>query len=322
MISTNWLRKRKAHWDRLESLLARAGHGRLGKLKHDELRELGLLYRQTAADLATVRTDPSAQNFSLKLNDLLARAHNIIYSGAPSRPSTIVSFFAREYPRIFRRNLALVGLATGLFFAAAVVGALLTVRDPSFELSILGHHMVETIERRQMWTHSILSIKPLASSSIMTNNLSVSFMTFAAGIAGGVGTLYMITFNGLLLGVIGAACAISGMSLSLWSFVAPHGVLELPAIFIAGGAGFRIAQGLLFPGMLPRKTALAQAGAEAVRLLVGVIPMLIIAGVIEGFLSPSGMAISMKFAFAAGAFILLLAYLFRAGKDVKSGSSL
>jgi len=283
---------------------------------------MGLLYRQTAADLATVRTDPSAQNYALKLNDLLARAHNIIYSGAPSRPGRIFSFFLLEYPRIFRRNLALVGLSTGLFAFAAVVGVLLTVRDPAFELSILGHHMVETIERREMWTHSILSIKPLASSSIMTNNLSVSFTTFAAGITAGIGTLYMIAFNGLLIGVIGAACAISGMSLGLWSFVAPHGVLELPAIFIAGAAGFRIAQGLLFPGVLPRRLALSQAGGEAIRLLIGVIPMLIIAGVIEGFLSPSGMAVSLKFAFAAALFILLLVYLFRAGQTAKSDSSL
>jgi uncharacterized membrane protein SpoIIM required for sporulation len=283
---------------------------------------MGLLYRQTAADLATVRTDPSAQIYALKLNDLLARAHNIIYSGAPSRPGRIFSFFLLEYPRIFRRNLALVGLSTGLFAFSAVVGVLLTVRDPAFELSILGHHMIETIERREMWTHSILSIKPLASSSIMTNNLSVSFTTFAAGITAGIGTLYMIAFNGLLIGVIGAACAISGMSLGLWSFVAPHGVLELPAIFIAGAAGFRIAQGLLFPGVLPRSLALSQAGGEAIRLLIGVIPMLIIAGVIEGFLSPSGMAVSLKFAFAAALFILLLVYLFRARKAAKSDSSL
>jgi uncharacterized membrane protein SpoIIM required for sporulation len=97
--------------------------------------------------------------------------------------------------------------------------------------------MMETIERREMWTHSIVTIKPVASSGIMTNNLSVAFAMFAMGITAGLGTIWMMVVNGLMIGVIGAATWRAGMALQLWSFVAPHGVLELPAIFIAGGAG-------------------------------------------------------------------------------------
>ena len=115
------------------------------------------------------------------------------------------------------------------------MGVGLTYQDPDFKVKILGPQMVDTINRREMWTHSIVGIKPLASSAIMTNNMSVGFSTFALGITGGLGTIYMLAFNGLLIGVIGTACWLSGMSLQLWSFVAPHGVLELPAIFIAGG---------------------------------------------------------------------------------------
>src|SRR5438067_9321846 len=102
LISTTWLRKRKPHWDRLEFLLAQAERRRLSRLKHEELRELGLLYRQTAADLATARSDSSARTYTLKLNDLLSRTHHIIYTGAPTRPSRIFSFFGQEYPAIFR----------------------------------------------------------------------------------------------------------------------------------------------------------------------------------------------------------------------------
>jgi uncharacterized membrane protein SpoIIM required for sporulation len=96
----------------------------------------------------------------------------------------------------------------------------------------------------------------------------------------------------------------------LWSFVAPHGVLELPAIFIAGGAGLRLAYGLLFPGFLPRGESVARAGTEAVKLLLGTIPILIIAGVIEAFVSPTGLAVPLKFGMAAALFALLLTYLF------------
>jgi uncharacterized membrane protein SpoIIM required for sporulation len=148
---------------------------------------------------------------------------------------------------------------------AGVVGAVLTYQNPDFKVKLLGPQMVETIDRHEMWTHSIVGIKPLASSAIMTNNMSVSFTTFALGITAGLGTIYMMAFNGLLIGVIGMACGLAGMSVQLWSFVAPHGVLELPAIFIAGGAGLRIAQGLLFPGLLPRRESLARAGVEAVQ---------------------------------------------------------
>ena len=128
----------------------------------------------------------------------------------------------------------------------------------------------------------------------------------------------MMAFNGLLIGVIGVACYLSGMSLQLWSFVAPHGVLELPAIFLAGGASFRIAQGLLFPGMLPRRDSLARAGLEAVQLLLGTVPILIIAGIIEAFVSPTGLAIALKFSMAAALFVLLNVYLFGLGRNQDS----
>jgi uncharacterized membrane protein SpoIIM required for sporulation len=310
VISTRWLEKRKPHWTRLEQLLNLSSQKGLKSLGRSDLQELSLLYRQTAADLAAIREDRSSLHFARYLNQLLARAHNTIYSGRGANPKALLSFFLETYPAVFRRNLGYCLAGILLFFVSAAIGAGLTYRDPDFKVKVLGPQMVETIERKQMWTHSILGIKPLASSAIMTNNISVSFLTFALGITAGLGTIYMMVFNGLMIGVIGMACGLAGMSLQLWSFVAPHGVLELPAIFIAGGAGLRIAKGLLFPGYLPRRESLARAGGEAVRLLVGVVPMLIIAGIIEAFVSPTGLAISLKFAMAGALFVLLLLYLF------------
>ncbi len=320
MISTHWFEKRKPYWSRLEQLLEQSQRNGLRSLARNDLQELSLLYRQTAADLAAIREDSSSIHFARYLNQLLARAHNTIYAGRKSSPRGIISFFGTTYPRIFRKNLNFTFAAFVLFIVGAAVGALLTLQDPDFQMQVIGPQMVDTIEHKQMWTHSILSIKPVASSQIMTNNLSVSFVTFALGITAGLGTIYMMVFNGILIGVIGVACALAGISLSLWSFVAPHGVLELPAIFIAGGAGLRIAQGLLFPGTLPRRQSLSLAGAEATKLLLGCIPLLIVAGVIEAYVSPTGLAVHLKFLMAAALFVLLLGYLFFQGRENEPSS--
>ena len=310
MISTRWLEKRKPYWSKLETLLNQSAKSGLKSLTRTDLQELSLLYRQTAADLAAIREDRGSVHFARYVNQLLVRAHNTIYSGRRASASAMFSFFRKTFPVTFRRNLKHFLLAVLIFLIAGGVGAMLTRQNPDFKVKLLGPEMVETIDRHEMWTHSIVGIKPLASSAIMTNNMSVSFTTFAFGITAGLGTIYMMAFNGLLIGVIGMACALSGMSLQLWSFVAPHGVLELPAIFIAGAAGFRIAQGLLFPGLLPRRESLARAGLEAVKLILGTIPILMIAGLIEAFVSPTGLPVPLKFSLAGALFALLGAYLF------------
>jgi len=263
-------------------------------LDHKDLQELGLLYRQTASDLAIAREDITSSQLAAYLNSLLGRTHNLIYMGNKPKVAGIVRFYSETYPRIFRELWPQTLLAFAIFAVTGLAAFILTMRDPTFAHRLLGTHMMETIEKREMWTHSIVTIKPLAASSIMTNNLSVAFATFASGITGGVGTVWMMVLNGLLIGVIGAATLQAGMAGQLWTFVVPHGVLELPAIFIAGGAGFEIARGMLFPGLLPRRESLARAGGRAAQLLLGTIPMLIVAGVIEGFLSPSETAAPLK----------------------------
>ena len=165
---------------------------------------------------------------------------------------------------------------------------MLTLARPQFMRHMLGPAMVETIERHEMWTHSIVGVEPVASSAIMTNNLSVCFIAFAGGIVFGLGPVWSMFFNGLLLGVIGVACA-----------AARHvgGPVELRrAARLAGAAldrscrrrrGCAWAHGVLFPGLYRRRDSIALAGVEATRLVAGVIPLLVIAGTLEGFFSPS-----------------------------------
>ncbi len=318
MISNRWIQKRRGCWDRLRALIAALEASGVGSLPPAELREMALLYRQVAGDLSALRQERSARNLEAELNQLLGQAHAIIYSRRKTDFLDVWRFFSREYPRLFRKLLPFTLTSLMLFLTGAVVGTLLTLVRPEFKRHFLGPAMTQTIERRQMWTESVNSMAPQASSAIMTNNLAVTFTVFAAGITAGVGTLYMIGWNGVLLGVIATACHQAHMSTKLWSFVAPHGSLELPAIIIAGGAGLRLAYGLFFPGIYSRGHSLSVAGSESVRLVSGVVPMLAIAGMLEGFLSPSAAPVWLKFVVALLLFTLLVLWLWSSPGTVSS----
>jgi uncharacterized membrane protein SpoIIM required for sporulation len=133
---------------------------------------------------------------------------------------------------------------------------------------------------------SILDYQPVASSGIMVNNMLVAFRVVSGGITGGLFTAFSLAFNGLFMGAIATLVGQHNLAYPFWAFVFPHGSLELPAIFLAGGAGFLIARGLLFPGNYRRVDSLKIYGFQAAQLVFGIVPMLFIAGIIEGFFSP------------------------------------
>lgn len=314
MLSAGWIRKRQPLWARLDALLSACTRDGIRSLPHHELRELALLYRQAGADLSTARSDPSSAALARQLNELVGRAHNVLYTAAPAGRHPILRFYLQQFPQVFRQSWRYTAFAAALFLAGAAAGAALAATAPGFERFLLGGEMIDTIGRRTMWTHSILAMKPLASAGIMTNNLSVAFTAYAGGILAGLGTGYVTVLNGVLLGVIASACARAGMGLALWSFVAPHGALEIPAILIAAGAGFVLARGILAPGMLSRRDAVAEAGRVSVRLLLGVIPLLVIAGVIEAFVSPTLIAPGLKLLTGTAVLALLSLYLLAVGR--------
>ncbi len=292
-------------------LLAQAGNGGLGQLSRAELEELALLYRQVAADLSVLRRDATARSYTDHVNELLTRAHHIIYSGRKTSARSLFRFLRDDYPAIFQRQLPFVLASLLISVAWGLFGAALTSARPDFMRHFVGPAMIATMERHEMWTKSVVSMAPTASSYIMTNNLSVSFATFAGGVAFGLGTFFYLYVNGMMLGVIGAACHQYAMSLALWSFVAPHGALELPSIVIAGGAGLRLGYSMLFPGSLRWKESVALGGMEATRLVSGIIPLLVLAGLLEGFFSPSHAPVWLKFTVGGLLSSLLLLWLFR-----------
>lgn len=280
-------------------------------LSRAELQELALLYRQVASDLSTLRHDKTSAALAHQINHLLARAHHIIYSGRKSTWRNFFHFLRYGYPRVFRRQIGFVFASLVLMLGGALVAAAFTLANPRFAEPILGPRIIESIDRHEMWTQSIVSVAPQTASGLMTHNLTVTFVGYAGGLLFGVGTVYILFFNGLMLGAVAVACQHAGMAIPLWSFVAAHGSLELPSIVISGAAGLRIGYGMLFPGLYRWKDSVAKAGIEATQLVSGIIPMLVIAGSLEAFLSPSSAPVALKFGVGAALFTLLNLWLFR-----------
>jgi uncharacterized membrane protein SpoIIM required for sporulation len=322
MISNLWIDSRKNNWNRLDALVHQVENTGVKSLPPADLRDLGLLYRQAAADLSAIRADPSSRALAQYLNRLVSRAHNYVYSGPRVSIATIWQFFAHGYPRLVRRLSGYLLAATLISVLAGALGAIIVMVRPDFGVMFLGAQRVADLDHHKMWTENILSIKPQESSKIMTNNITVCFMTFAGGITAGLFTLYSLFNNGLMLGAIAVVCRQHHMALSLWSFVAAHGALEIPSIMIAGAAGLRLGSGILFPGMLSRRAALALAGLESVQLVSGTIPLLIIAGTLEAFLSPTHAPIALKFAVGAILFTGLILWLTEGGRKQAPSATL
>jgi uncharacterized membrane protein SpoIIM required for sporulation len=182
---------------------------------------------------------------------------------------------------------------------------------------VVPEGLIEKVrDRHELWMGSIVGIEPLASSGIMINNLKVSFAAVAGGITAGIYTVFILAFNGVHIGAIATLVGQNNLAYPFWAFVFPHGSLELPAIFFAGGAGLLIARAILFPGKYRRMDALKFYGSQAAQLVFGIVPMLVIAGIIEGFFSPSPVIPDpFKYLAGIGIFTLLVIYCSRKQPD-------
>jgi uncharacterized membrane protein SpoIIM required for sporulation len=158
------------------------------------------------------------------------------------------------------------------------------------------------------------TVAPAMSSYIITNNIRVAAIAFAGGMTGGIVTLWEILNNGLMLGGLGALFAQKGFGLDFWATIAPHGVIELSAIQLAGSAGLLLAGAILAPGRLRRIDALKRNARRAGTLISGVAAMLVVAGTIEGFVSPLRTSIPFRLGVGALTAVLLASYIALAGR--------
>jgi len=313
-----WIRARTPYWQKLEQLLRQVDQKGLSCLGRTQLQELGRLYRSTSADLSRARALKLGQDLQVYLNNLVVKAHNQVYQTQRNRWMEFINFLWIGFPALVRKHILYVAASFMIFLVPSVICYCATVNDVHFaqmeimkNQPIVSDEMWSIIEQHKMWTDSVEHFSAPISGMIATNNIKVAILAFVSGITFGAGTVFVLVMNGISIGTILGVCKTYGMAGKLLAFVAGHGVLELTAIFISGGAGLMIGKALLFPGQYGRIDSFKRVAKEAGGLFGGCVPLLLVAGSIEGFISPrTDLDSNIKFAVSMATLICLFLYLF------------
>jgi len=280
----------------LERLLERSDGNGLRHFEADEIEALGRGYRQVLSDLAIARRDFPDDQLTLSLNGLAARAHLRLYRAPAPSWRRLGHFFWTDFARRFRSAKGYLLLSALLLFGPAALAYLGALASATLREALVPAQLRQVMEGGRTWTDIEPGLRPGMATLIFTNNIQVAFLCFAGGVLFGLGTVYALVSNGLMLGSVLGAAQFYGVAPLLWSFISPHGYLELTCIVIAGAAGLMLGDALLRPGLLLRREALARAARRAVELVLGAAPVLVVAGLVEGFISPSELPTAVKYA--------------------------
>jgi len=287
-----FLEDNRGNWSQLEHLLDLHESGGLGALQDDQVRNLVRLYRTVSSDLMIARELRGQGELVTYLEGLVGRGYPVVYTSPRVRPTAILSFFSHHWPRLFSQEWRYVAAAAGVFVLGFGVALALTLADPAAFDHLIPADMAASYAER--------SDDPLAkrfgeldgseaahfSSALMVNNIRVTLRCFVLGLSFGVGTVAALFFNGALMGAIAANFVSWDQSLEFWAMILPHGVPEIFAILLGGGGGLMLADALLRPGRRSRGAALRHRGLRALTLVAATVPLLILAGLIEAFVTP------------------------------------
>ena len=314
-----FLEQRRPSWKALEMLLQKAKNG-VGDLSQPDLDQLGLLYRTTTSDLALAQRDFPRQKVAGYLNQLIGQAHALIYQEKPVHLRRIRRFFSATFPQLYRELLPYTTLAFFLFLIPALIAYYIILSNPEAAYIIQGESLRQLereVAKGKLWTEIPPTVRSAAAAGIMTNNIQVTFFAFAGGILSGLLTVFVMINNGLHLGSIFAWLQPFGLSGGLAEFVVAHGFIELSVIFVAGGCGLYLGDGMLRPGLLSRRQALIERGRVATQIILGCVPLLVIAGLIEGFVSPSALPWFLKLFVGVSTGIALHGYWLLLGREAE-----
>lgn len=314
------------HWSELEKLLTQMEAEPNVTLSLTELTRFHELYERAAADLARLTTFASEPATRRYLEHLVARGYGEIHETRERRSRLRpLKWFFNTLPRTFRRHVRTFYLTVAITLAGCTFGGLALIFDPESRhvTMAFGHDQMTPEERVRQEEQSagerLDGRKSSFSAFLMTHNTKVSIFTLALGMTWGVGTIILLFYNGIIMGAIAVDYIQAGQTKFLLGWLMPHGVIEIPAILIAGQAGLLLARALIGWGTrVPLTTRLRAVSADVTTLIFGVALMLVWAGLIEAFFSQYHepvMPYSVKIAFGAVELILLVLFFARAGKD-------
>jgi uncharacterized membrane protein SpoIIM required for sporulation len=295
-------------------VLLRAGPRALRRLSSSELARLIDDYQGLIADLARARSFGGARQTIDQLNRIAVAGHNLLYGQIRLREVGVAPHWFRRFARSVRAHLWAVALSAIVFFGSAGVSFVAVQIYPHLGYDLLDDGFLDFDPASEENLHNIPSLaRPVISSLIISNNIQVTLLAFGFGLTAGIGTSLLLIFNGIHLGSVAGWMTLHGEQRALWGWIMPHGGTELLAICLAGAAGYLLASAIIAPGQVRRTTALKGVGADALTIELGCMVMLVIAGLIEGFVSPSAIDYASRIGVLGVSLALWAAYFLVAG---------
>lgn len=303
-----FIQQHRQEWKELEELLTTM-HNRKSKIKGTDIDRFSRLYQKAAQNLSYSQTYFPQEEVTPYLNELVSKSHNLLYRDQISSFKQVRHFFGVTFIGLFLEQWKMILFAMLLFTIGALGSFFSVADDPLHIYSVLPENMAQSFDPERLGENEGEVDSPMMSATIMTNNIQVAILAFAGGITFGLLTVYLLIYNGIIVGAIAALFWHYGKSYEFWAYIVPHGMIELTAIFIAGGAGLLMGYKLFVPGRYSRGYQLKQQAKRSVLLLLGTIPLFVIAGIIEGFITPSTLSLEAKYLIAGLTVIGLFLYI-------------
>jgi len=303
-----FLSLREPAWREFERRLD-AAQARPRAVNYEDLEAIAVGYRQILHDNALAAARFPGTGAARTLQRLALDATRWLHRGHREPGSRWLRFWRVSFPGAFRRNRENTAAAVFVFLVGAAFGLGLASMETSLATALLGEKTIEGLKNGHLWTESLVASVPpaVSSSAIARNNLGVALTGWAGGALAGIGSLYILFFNGFLLGAVFGVTMHFSMAGSLAEFVCAHGPLELTLIVVSAAAGLRMGRALVEATDSPRRDALGRAGRDALTILLGCLPWFVPLGVVEGFVSPSTeVPVIVKAAIGAGLVSLFL----------------
>jgi len=317
MRSEEFVALRREDWNRLEDLLARAGASHLNALAPAQVLTMAALYRRATADLARAQRDWPGEPVHSYLNGLVSRGHGIVYRRGGRVWRRIRDFYAEVLPRTYREAWPYLLASAALLFVPATVSFFVVLANPDSATAIASPELIDRVRHHQLWTDIEPALRAVTGGVIMANNIWVVMLAFGFGLVFGLPVIYVLITNGISLGGLFGLTAAYGLAGGLFDFVIAHGVLELSVIVAEGAAGLMMGWALVSPGNRRRVDALVEATRRAFILLIGLAPLLVVAGTIEGNISPSDAPFAVKVTIGLATGLLYYSYLLFVGRNHK-----